>query len=522
MKWILTLILMLPAPLLAADKFVAKDGSNANPGTIGSPYLTVGYCLSQINQTGGDICNVRTGTYNEYLYFIYGAAGTPIGTSYSNSVTIKNYNGEIVIFKANGGGRPCILCIDSFGGHQDAYWIVDGIIFDGDTVNGANSSLGGLYIDHMRIRNVEVKNNVGAGIITSGSYWELLNVNQHDSGHDTDTTHGVYMTGNYTLIDGGRYHHNTGYGIQIFNSNTNITTADGTNNAIVRNARIYDNYTGHLRPDGHGGGGIIMGTGQNNVAYNNLIYNNFGSGIDIDYRCGNPNVAPSGPPCAAYNNTIYGNEGGLAIGTHANFDISGTIAKNNIFFNTGGAINDNGMASVISNNTTLDPSFTDAANADFTIPFSSVARNNGADLTSLCTGSYISLCSDIDAKSRPSGTSWDNGAYQYASGTPPNICGVSVSSGFQSQTLSVTVTGCSTNFSNGVSVGSLSGTGITVNSTTVSSTTSLVLSLTISSTAALTARDITITTGAETATGTGVFTVMLSTARKITVHSFTR
>ncbi len=84
---------------------------------------------------------------------------------------------------------------------------------------------------------------------------------------------------------------------------------------------------------------------------------------------------------------------------------------------------------------------------------------------------------------------------------------VSPSTGKPGTIANITLTGSGTSWSNGVSVASFSGTGVVVNYTTVSSATSAVVNVTISPYAALTARDLTMTTGAEVVTAVGGFTV---------------
>jgi hypothetical protein len=101
------------------------------------------------------------------------------------------------------------------------------------------------------------------------------------------------------------------------------------------------------------------------------------------------------------------------------------------------------------------------------------------------------------------------GAFQVTVGTsPPRIIGINPTQGNRGQTLNITVTGENTNFVNGTSVAGFSGGGITVNSTTISSPASAVVNITIAANAALTLRDITITTGSEIVTATGVFRIL--------------
>lgn len=94
--------------------------------------------------------------------------------------------------------------------------------------------------------------------------------------------------------------------------------------------------------------------------------------------------------------------------------------------------------------------------------------------------------------------------------TVPSITGVNPNQGNRGQTLNITITGADTHFVNGSSAASFSGTGITVNSTTVSSSTSLVANVTIAAGAALGARDVTVTTGGEIVTAPGAFQIINS------------
>jgi hypothetical protein len=61
--------------------FVAPNGNDSNPGTIGEPYLTIQKCASTISS--GSTCAIRAGTYRETV--------TP-----NSGITITSYNGEPV------------------------------------------------------------------------------------------------------------------------------------------------------------------------------------------------------------------------------------------------------------------------------------------------------------------------------------------------------------------------------------------------------------------------------------------
>ena len=83
----------------------------------------------------------------------------------------------------------------------------------------------------------------------------------------------VYSAADHLLIEGGKFHHNEGWGLHLYSGPTNQT---------VRSACAYEN--------GHTGIGLIHG--KNNQAYNNRSYNNGGQGIwDVNDK----------------NNMVYGN-----------------------------------------------------------------------------------------------------------------------------------------------------------------------------------------------------------------------
>jgi hypothetical protein len=86
--------------------------------------------------------------------------------------------------------------------------------------------------------------------------------------------------------------------------------------------------------------------------------------------------------------------------------------------------------------------------------------------------------------------------------------------------LNVVVTGENTNFTNGASLISFSGTGITVNSTTVTSPTTAVANITIAPDAPATLRDVTIRTGGEIVAALGSFQVQLQPAVQFSIAGY--
>ena len=118
-----------------------------------------------------------------------------------------------------------------------------------------------------------------------------------------------------------------------------------------------------------------------------------------------------------------------------------------------------------------------------------------------------SFTTDI-AGNNLTGVPYDLGqTYIYA---PPSLASVTPTSGAQGATVaSFAIVGTNTNFAQGTSVLTFSGTGITVNSLTVIDGTHATANITLSGSAATTARDVTVTTSSEVAVLTAGFTVVV-------------
>ncbi len=484
-------------------------GSDSNAGTIAAPFLTFAHAKTIIGCK--DTVYFRSGTYAGSTNVIGGRHSyDPVAEcpSYDIPVYVRNYPGETVTM------QPNVLVAAAAGfdagslmpGHVSFYWKIIGddpshFILDAEHVSADGDCIGGQHADFVWYENLTCINAPGSGILIGGGDDNtFINMDVHDNG-TTGQEHCAYLDGQRALVDGGKYHACAGYGIHVFHSTGCIDgVTNCTDDNIIRNADIYGN--GTYLPDNSAG--ILLSTGFRNLAYNNKIRSNTGPGVQIDFRC---------TDCALYGNTIYGNSS-KAVDIHLGGSVVDTVLKNNIFYNNaGGTVGDNGTGTTDSHNLTTNPSFTNAGAADFTLTVGSSAIAYGTSLSSVCTGDNISICSDIIGVAR--GTTPDAGAYQYASGTPASISGLSPSTGFQGALVAIAVTGASTNFSNGSTVCTVSGSDIVIVGTTVSSTTAGICTITIGSNATLGARDVTMTTGGEVATATGGFTITLANSRQV-------
>lgn len=61
MKFILSILIFLSLSANGTIKYMATTGNNGNAGTIGSPWLTIEYSVTQLS--AGDTLYIRGGTY---------------------------------------------------------------------------------------------------------------------------------------------------------------------------------------------------------------------------------------------------------------------------------------------------------------------------------------------------------------------------------------------------------------------------------------------------------------------------
>jgi parallel beta-helix repeat protein len=364
----------------AATYWVAKTGSDSHSCTQSqsesTPKLTIRSALSCLS--AGSTLMVKTGIYHE------GEIRLPGGTSWTSPVTIMANPGDTVTVSP----PSKIDSLLDLTKASQSYLIIDGFILDAANVGF------GIWIEHahhIRVKNTEVKNARVQGIAVFGNpsssqFVELLNLNVHHNGlscYKDGLCHGVYMSSDDNLIDGGSWHDNGGHGVHIYNDPANGKGTPDRN--IVRNIRAYGNTNGP-------GIGVYWGTG--NKVYNNLIYKNNGGGIRV-----------AAVNSLFLNNTVYGNKN---YGVYV--DNSGNTFKNNIVYNNSGGNITSLSSNRLSNNlTTQDPRFVNADAGDFRLQAGSPAIDTGVTISDVIT--------DFDKAPRPQGAGVDIGAYEYT-GSP--------------------------------------------------------------------------------------------------------
>jgi len=359
-------VLMAAPAVFAETHYVSTTGSDGNScaqsTSTATPKRTFGSSMACLES--GDILEARGGTYAESFSLANAANGT--AGAYT---TIQNFDGETVIIKPTGAGvlnRVIYIQNKTFFKirGQSAFRLV----IDATTMSGSSSSPIGMtdVTTDIILENVEFIGSdytcvdASLGGSSGGGYATrritVRNNYIHDCGVDA-LDHGVYLRGSDHVIEGNHIHDVSGSGVHSYGISSSV------NNHIVRYNISHD----------AGSHGILVGSGSGHQVYGNVSYNNGAKGFSFGQGVSTSNLT-------AYNNTSYGNATNCI---HVRSNATGTILRNNICRNNGtDAILNDGSGTVSSNTFTTDPSFVNAAGANFTLATGSAA----IDACSTATG----------------------------------------------------------------------------------------------------------------------------------------
>lgn len=340
--------------------YVATTGSDSNPGTIGSPFKTVGKLSSVMH--AGDIAYVREGTYRSagnsggldlWLQNLHGTAAAPI--------VVQTYPGETAIFNfdhqtptATPGTWQCNPIAFVITGSEYIH-LKGKMIFTNlkQVPNGCGVSRGIRVISspNVTIENVEVSYMGGTGItIDASNNFTLINSDMHhnadaltDNGADAfDNADGFSSTGgdtstNTTLI-GNRFWMNADDGVDFIGTNGvrtligNWAFWNGYYQPTPSSPRISAGNGDGIKIGNTVIGGTSMTTTKIKFLYNNVAFENLSHGFD-----------QNGTPTSLYqmyNNTAYKNGGwGFQFQYYEVSPGEAQTFRNNISFsNTSGAL----------------------------------------------------------------------------------------------------------------------------------------------------------------------------------------
>jgi hypothetical protein len=457
---VVLLALFAPVPVSAAGNvyYVAKNGSNSNPGTEAQPWLTIQKAASTL--VAGDTVYVKAGTYYEQVIPARsGSAGSPI--------TYKNYGTDKVIIDGSG----LSISNDSQGVFQIA-----------GTPSGASTALNYITVDGFTICNT-----YSSGVVIYGEthYITLKNLTIYNA-----RWCGILVTYNYRYST-GKCTDIVIDGCEIYNTNSGngdeSISLVGMSNFEVKNCKVHDVPTiaidmkvGTTNGSVHGcevynaGSGIYIdsseGVADSVSIYNNLCHDIQNSGIEIGAE-----RSPSAPitNLRIYNNIIYSDATGIALESYNGgpSNCSFSIVNNTIYQMYGhgsrnivlknpytkyssGVIRNNILVGLYSDQTLLeyadyndstktDPAghviidnnlFYDAAGYSNVIKYGTNSIKANPLLVSPTSNFSIASGSpaidagsssnapsfDYASASRPQGSGYDIGAYEYQSGGSTN------------------------------------------------------------------------------------------------------
>ncbi len=276
-------------PVFPTDLYVdASAGSDGTgDGSLGNPWKTITYALSQIYSTGHVIL-VASGTYNEALGEIF-----PINMK--NGISLSGSDASTTIIDAGSGSQRVLNCT----GITDASTYLENFTITGGYLSSGSNG-GGIYISAGSALTIS-KNIIDNNYVGSSGFGGA-----------------IYITNSSPRIINNRISNNTAYyghggALSMYNSSPEIrgnsivnNTGTGTYNAIY-----------------------IYGTSSSPLLFRNVIAKNTGDGISVS------DASPS-----IINNTISGNTSdGINLGYNSALD---SVINNIISYNSGYGVNEAG------------------------------------------------------------------------------------------------------------------------------------------------------------------------------------
>lgn len=446
--------------------FVKTTGSDSNNGSWATPWLTINKATSSETGThmhAGDIVYVCDGISASGTNPIDIGANARKHGAINNMMGLITYPGATVMSTATGTGIRNYY-------FDNSYWVISKFFIDtastGITIPRYSRAVGnritGSSADGQSgALNAGVSTNDGiSGIKALGNYIHDFGSSSTSNKHHTTyflirapiTIPGIEIAWNYLKDNHARY------GIHYYD--------EAHVGSFSTPCSIHDNWV-----ENQSGSGVNIGTQPDDFTYAEFatgtwyVYNN------VLVNCGltaNQGIGANAQAMAfygeqntfniyAYNNTIYGyGETGNSTSAAISVPLSGygqfggiwafenniifdtknypwsysnsdnikipTISSNNIFYN-GGDDNPASPPSWDTNPITSNPLFVNPSSNNFSLQSTSPAINAGSSLVS----SIVSK--DFFGLSRPQGTGYDIGAYEYDENTPSDSTAPSVPGG---------------------------------------------------------------------------------------------
>jgi hypothetical protein len=443
---IILLFVFVPAPVQAAGNvyYVAKNGSNSNPGTEAQPWLTIQKAASTL--TAGDTVYVKAGTYREQVK--PGNSGTA-----GNVITFTAYPGDTVIIDGTGisSGSDGHGLVEITG---KSYITIDG--FEVQNEDTAGGIVGNGECRYITVQNCTVHDIAHSGIFFLYSWNYTPGKMSHIIIDNCETYDTNLLPGDEAIAFIAVENFEVKNCIVRDTGSIAIDMKQGTRNGSVHNCEVYNAGSGiyidardgvadgisiynNLCHDIGGSAGIIIESEEIGAGITNLmVYNNIVYDCNDGIYFGSYGAQPEEVSFAVFNNTLYNNDLGIALlqtydrytsGVIRNNIIAGTsgqslltysayndttktdpggrvIIDHNLFYNPGGYSTKYGTNSIKANPLLVNPT------SNFSIPAGSPAVDAGS--------SEDAPSFDYANAPRPQGAAYDIGAYEYQSGASSN------------------------------------------------------------------------------------------------------
>ncbi|HEV2494752.1 MAG TPA: choice-of-anchor D domain-containing protein [Terriglobia bacterium] len=243
----------------ACTKFVAPTGSDANSGSVGSPWLTLQKAFN--SSVAGDVICLRAGTYPSQSTTTYSQIMNTSGVA-GNPITVQNYPGEAATVQGNTriNGAYIILKGTAITPPYGLVFTIGAAGLAIDAIDVLNTH--DVTVDHIEIEGFDSR----AGYSQSnGCNNQVLGSYIHDNGSSTSSGNGISWGStssgctNGGLIANNVIEHNTSIGIQLYSGGSSTTPS----NVVVEENTFAD----------QGAYGITV-WGDNNVVADNVAYGN--------------------------------------------------------------------------------------------------------------------------------------------------------------------------------------------------------------------------------------------------------
>lgn len=378
---ILACALVQAVEVHATTYYVATTGNNSNPGTSAKPWRNVAYAVSKM--VAGDTTYVRSGTYQEgEIRF------RKSGTS-SAPIKLLSFPGEfpIIDFVDKAGSKQI-----RFQNGSGAKYPIGWITVEGFQIRNAYAAFK-LYNGHdLTIRRNSIQNSKTQGFSGNGTRILIDRNKINQNGGSPTLDHGIYLNGTAITVINNLIYGNKCYGVQV-NGATTYSSAShagpefaASSNWVISNNTIAYNGCSGL---------VVWGTTTGLRAENNIFYENANTWSSSSPQGVNFS-STKGTGMAFRNNLSYASGSGA-------MNFLGTAAKQGTHYTQSGNIVN-----------TLKPAFVNApatlpSSPNFALPSGSSAIDKGLVISTAKIA--------FNGTSRPKGSTYDVGAYEYNGST---------------------------------------------------------------------------------------------------------